>query len=286
MDVPSDGEKGIGCLYRARGTRKASRMGAGLPSATASFRCVRSDLTVSGGSMNTSSRAASGALSLWIESYPSGYTLRATTGPEAAQATRAELASTAVHARMSLPAALVDARRLAPRLDVDADWARSRTQPVDAPRQGHQPRQRDLRELDAYYDFADACALALTPEQRSLADPPLVESTARRSTSRRSSSSQLWVAESIEIRHRRRARRANLSPGLLCHHPAKSRPPRSQDTLLTSRPMPIAFVPNSRLPVRGARGRGPSRVRTRHSQARLKGWHARRRSLLVTSPPS
>ncbi|MDQ5822367.1 MAG: CHAT domain-containing protein, partial [Actinomycetota bacterium] len=196
------------------------------------------------------SAGASAALSLWVESKKSGYTLRATAGPDEREIARAVLPESALNARASLPAALLEVKNLAVRLDGEPDWPDAGPALDKLRDKGTDLAFEIFGRHDAFYDFAEACAHVLTPELRQRSDPPLVELNSDTRDLLPIELLPFFVVtdwpESIE----NATDVACAAQSFLGFSAVLRRVPPAdvqQDTVLASRPLPVAFVRNVRL---------------------------------------
>jgi hypothetical protein len=192
------------------------------------------------------------AIKLELKADPSdGFTLLARAGMDGAEIARAALRATALNVHGSLPTALLEVKKAAAAVDPNGDW------PVAAPallqlRDKGTFLANELFEGGTryFYEFADACAKALPPAQRQPDDPPLVELESR--------ADQFLPIELLPLFDRDWPER--LDTALDIEAAAQSFlgfaavirrvPPVSipQDTVLTSPPLPVAFVCNDKLP--------------------------------------
>ena len=125
--------------------------------------------------------AQAAAIKLELTDAPDGVlTLVARGGADGGEIARAAVRATALNVHGSLPSALLEVKRQAAGITPEADW------PAAAPallelRDKGTALAHELFEggHQYFYEFADACALALPPAQRQPEDPPLVELDSR-----------------------------------------------------------------------------------------------------------
>jgi hypothetical protein len=150
---------------------------------------------------------------------------------------------------MDLADRLIRVKALAPSLDAEADWRASGPSLKILRDRGTYLAYQMFGNPKAFYEFADACAFVLTPELRRLANPPLVELNGLVENFPpiellpffdKDWPDQIETATDVQL----------AAQSFLGFSAVIRRVPHaevSQDTLLRSRPMPIAFVRNERL---------------------------------------